>query len=158
MYWQESTGVLLRLYSVPQYHIIRLLAISGARCSEILNLTWNDVTPRGCLFVKGLKHSRGFTIDYPCIHEMLRYRAADNDKIFGTITRITIHRTCIKFGLYISGDHQRNKKTTHSFRHNKAKDFDNLVLSDREKADILNHNSTKSQAYYFKKVAKNKKG
>lgn len=147
----------LYIYSPIQYIAYIALLRSGGRVSEILSIRWAEVIENRYCFVHGLKKSRNYTIDLPECDYLKHYTSVDSLYIFGTLNRATLHRTCIKFGLYIKINSHKSKTVLHLPRHQKADRYSNLNLTDREKADILNHNSTSSQKYYFNKTKKTTK-
>jgi len=136
--------------------LYRALEKSGGRVSEILQIKWCNVTPQGVVFVEGLKGSRSYLIDLPEIFILSSYNHSTSEFVFSGINRSTVHRWFKKLGLFDKLEGHKTLTVCHLPRHRKAQALAHLSLTDRQKADILGHQGTKSQLYYFRNHGTNK--
>lgn len=141
----------LKEYSPVLYVIALIQYRSGCRVSEVLEAEWSNFSPRGELFLRGKKKSSSFTVFIPELELVKKLTSVNSYLCFPHVNRSTVHRAYKKFSLFDKLSGHTTHTTTHIFRHNKAQSFNNLNLSDREKADILGHRGIKSQSYYFRK-------
>jgi integrase len=129
---------------------------SGGRVSEILNIRWCHVSPDGIVFVQGLKGSRSYLIDLKELDLLAGYTRGVSEFVFHGINRSTVYRWFRHLGIFDKLEGHKNLTVCHLPRHQKAQALSNMVLTDRQKADILGHQGTKSQKYYFRNYGHNK--
>jgi integrase len=124
---------------------------SGARISEVLSLTWRDITDNGYYYIR----SRKGGVPRICYNEYLAqyaqlHRGPDNAKVI-PLTYRQIYSYYIKHGIDIMpSSHKRNRAVTHAYRHAIARLAYRLSSGTIQAVShTLGHRSTKSANYYI---------
>jgi integrase len=146
----EKNIELIKQYSELQYEIIKILYLHGLRISEVLDISIYDHIKEDIWLIRVKKGGDNTTITISNWKKILMLSGGLNGKLFGSINRQTIHRTCVKYSLTIKKKNSVKNATTHSFRNNNAKLLMQKFGSSEIVKDIMNHKSKKSQETYLK--------
>lgn len=142
--------------SIPETlkRFIYLQSISGARVSEILNITYNDIINSTILRIKGLKNSNDRLIHIDRYTEYFSYCKRNMIHPFDTLNRYYIYREYKKLGFIVSFLDSNKKAVTHSFRYKYIKNLkdNNVELSLIQKE--IGHKTQKTTENYEQKSRK----
>lgn len=140
----------LKEYSELYWHIAKLQQISGARITEILNITLDDIGNNNVIYINGLKNSNDYTIVYNEVERIKILSCCYGGKLFGNLNYTSVYRAYLKFN--IKGSKKGNKRAvvTHIFRNIIAKEFHQKFKNENKTKTILHHKSKKSQINYLK--------
>ena len=146
----------VKAYNELVYYIMELQQIYGLRISEVLGLKESDRIAGNSFYCKILKNGVDKVIIINNIDRILKLSNATGGFIFGSVNSTTVHRCCLKFGLFINKAGRKRRATTHVFRNEFANKIHTQFNDVNITKDLLSHKSKKSQEYYVK-FDKNKK-
>lgn len=140
--------------SIQLRRFIYLQSISGARVSELLNISSSDIISPTILRIKGLKRSsdRLLHIDRYC--DYFSFCKLNQIQPFASLDRFYIYREYKKLGFVVSFLDSNKKAVTHSFRYRyikKLKDNEvDISLIQKE----IGHKTQKTTERYEQKSKK----
>ena len=133
---------------------IYLQSISGARVSELLNITYLDIISPTILRIKGLKHSSDRLLHIERYCDYFGFCKLNQIQPFASLDRFYIYREYKKLNLVVSFIGSNKKAVTHSFRYRyikKLKDNEvDISLIQKE----IGHKTQKTTERYEQKSRK----
>ena len=130
---------------------ISLQLNNGLRVSDVLNISYSDITPRGQILVRQGKGSNSKVVsDFQYIDFYLDCKKRQVNP-FSDYNRFFIYRLYKKYDIYQKNKGQKNASITHAPRKILAQSLQNDGFTLDEIKVALGHNSKRSTEYYVNK-------
>ena len=140
----DITNISLRAF-------VSLQLNNGLRVSDVLNISYSDITPRGQILVRQGKGSISKVVsDFQYIDFYLDCKQRKLNP-FSDYNRFFIYRLYKKYDIYQKNKGQKNASITHAPRKILAQSLQNDGFTLDEIRVALGHNSKRSTEYYIDK-------
>lgn len=154
-FWPVGTYIgKLKAKSEVLWVIATIMYESGCRVSEILNVTWIDISETGKVKVKGSKRSSDRFISTGDAAEYLKYCKASGIHPFDGLSYDYVYREFKKVGLFIQSGTGGKSKVTHLFRHMFVDEMRSVGVEAVDQSRVIGHKNVKSTEYYGIKTKK----
>lgn len=136
---------------------IFLQKVTGARVSELLNITRQNYEAPAGLILTGLKGSRDREVRVPELAGFLIDRFNRFEYLFAGLSYDMIRSRYKGIGIYKKPENSKNARITNALRARKVQDLQESNKKTETIRDVIGHNSIKSQEHYKQKNIKQKK-
>lgn len=130
------------------YVVIQLVLLNSMRCSELLNITVNDLLKPSIFLVRGLKKSYSYSITIPMdrLNQKILSVMPKGTRLF-PFTYTKVYRSMKAAGLGIDIPTRINQAVTHRSRYELASKLS--LLNERENVTpLLHHKSPRTKEFY----------
>ena len=142
--------ILLRKKDLELFSCVSLLVSSGSRITEILNLSINDCTYKGRIYVRSLKGGVNRVVDGSCISEYIDLRRGSNGLLFPSLNRYVVYRYLRSINYVHKFDGCKRSSVCHLPRHLMAMDVSLLDNKGDAVTVALGHKSSSNDVFYEK--------
>lgn len=136
--------------NVRYWAICRIMYVSGARISEVLELECSAVDAYGLFYIQGKKGARQLVVNDSELSKFMKRFHRCQGLVFFGITRFQVYKALKEYGLEFKAKGSKKVSVTHFFRHLFTKRMRVLEVSKESIKETLRHRSSKSQEHYGK--------
>ncbi len=132
------------------YQVFMLQYHSGCRITEILNITQDDITLNGEVYIRALKRGQNRVIFSSEARQYLVKSKRNNLAPFRDCNRFTARRILQAIGVGKRKKGRQVDSITHIFRDEYMKRMRSINMNERDRSNTIGHKSTKSTEAYGK--------
>lgn len=129
--------------------LLDLMASSGCRISEALDVRGSDILGTHTVHLRGRKRSSDRIVD--CVYglDWGRFRFLGDTKVFGNLDRFDAYRFFKRIGVYEVMPNRKKASICHAARHEKIRSLRRAGASVKDIQTYIGHKSVKSTMMYL---------